>query len=139
MLYKVLVVDDDKEIVETLQKILIQEEYNVVAAFDGEEALVKLKSDNPDIILLDIVMPKLNGFEVLKEIREKHTDRWRPVIIISAKDELESVRRGYNMEADHYLTKPCSVENILRAIRTMISLLHLRKNNNKEQEGSGLN
>lgn len=139
MLYKVLVVDDDKEIVETLQKILTQEEYNVVAAFDGEEALVKLKSDNPDIILLDIVMPKLNGFEVLKEIREKHTDRWRPVIIISAKDELESVRRGYNMEADHYLTKPCSVENILRAIRTMISLLHLRKDNNKETERGGLN
>ncbi len=137
MFYKVLVVDDDKEIVATLQKILREEGYNVVAAFDGEEALVKLKNDNPDIILLDLVMPKLNGFEVLKEIREKYKDKWRPVIIISAKDELEFVRKGYNMEADHYLTKPCSMENILRALRTMTSLLHLRKGS-KETKGNEL-
>jgi len=128
MSYKLLVVDDEKEIVEVLKKRLVQEGYDVVVAYDGEEALVKVKGDNPDIILMDLMMPKLNGFEVLKEIREKFQDKWRPVIIISAKSELDSVRQAYSLDADHYLTKPCTIENILRGIRTMISLIPLRIN-----------
>ncbi len=126
MAYKLLVVDDDKEITDTLQSRLSKEGYEVVTAFDGEEALAKVKQDNPDVIILDLIMPKLNGFEVLKEIREKYKDKWRPVIILSAKTELESVQKGYALEADHYLTKPCSMENLLRGIRTMISLIPLR-------------
>ncbi len=126
MAYKILVVDDDKEIIATLGPRLEQEGYEVIAAFDGEETLVKVKQDDPDIIVLDLMLPKLNGFQVLKEIREKHNSKWRPVIIVSAKTELESVKECYNLEADHYLTKPCSIENILRGIRIMISLIPLR-------------
>lgn len=102
---------------------LTREGYDVVVAYDGEEALTKVKADNPDIILLDLMMPKMNGFEVLKEIRTNHNDRWRPVIIISASVDLTSVKKGYDMEADHYLTKPCTLDNLLRGIRTMISLI----------------
>jgi DNA-binding response OmpR family regulator len=127
MAYKILVVDDEKDIVETLKSRLIKEGYEVAAAFDGEEALLKVKEDNPDIILLDLMLPKLNGFEVLKEVRGKYKDKWRPIIIISARTELESVKKSYNLEADHYLTKPCTMDNILRGIRTMISLIPLRK------------
>ena len=127
MAYKLLVVDDDKEITEMLQKRLIREGYEVVVAFDGEEALVKVREANPDVILLDLMMPKLNGFEVLKEIRKNYKDKWRPVIIISAKTELDSVKQCYNLEADHYLTKPCTMENLLRGIRIMISLIPLRQ------------
>jgi DNA-binding response OmpR family regulator len=123
MAYKVLVVDDDEGIVELVQKALVKEGYEVVVAFDGEEALVKVREANPDVILLDLNMPKLNGFEVLKEIRQKHKDRWRPIIIVSGETELESLRECYDLEADHYLTKPCSIENILRGIETMISLI----------------
>ena len=126
MAYKLLLVDDEKEIVETLQPRLIREGYEVVVAYDGEEALAKVRQDNPDIILLDLMLPKLNGFQVLKEIRQKFKDKWRPVIIISAQTELETVRKSYNMEADHYLTKPCNIENVLRGIRTMISLIPAR-------------
>jgi len=126
MAYKLLVVDDNKDVVETLQRRLTKEGYEVSAAYDGEEAMQKEKEADPDIILLDLMMPKLNGFEVLKEVREKFKDRWRPIIIISAKDELESMQKCYSMEADHYLTKPCSIENILQGIRTMISLLCAR-------------
>jgi DNA-binding response OmpR family regulator len=126
MAYKLLVVDDDQEIVETLKARLLKEGYEVTAAFDGEEALVKVKEDNPDIILLDLMLPKLNGFEVLKEIREKHKDKWRPVIIISAKTDLDTLKECYGLEADHYLTKPCTMDNVLRGIRTMISLIPLR-------------
>jgi len=127
MSYKLLVVDDEKDIVETLQKRLLEEGYEVVVAFDGEEALVRVKEDNPDIILLDLILPKLHGFEVLKEIREKYKDKWRPIIIISAQTDLEMVKKSYKLEADHYLTKPCSMDNVLRGIRTMISLIPLRR------------
>jgi DNA-binding response OmpR family regulator len=123
MAHRLLVVDDDKDIVETLKNRLLREGYEVVVAYDGEEALVKAKEDNPDIILLDLLMPKLNGFDVLKEIREKYSDRWIPVIIISAQGDLESVKKGYNLEADLYLTKPCSIEHILHGLKTMISLI----------------
>lgn len=126
MAYKLLVVDDEKDIVETLKSRLIREGYEVVIAFDGEEALVRVKEDNPDIILLDLMLPKLNGFEVLTEIRQKFKDKWRPVIIISGQTELETVSKSYSLEADHYLTKPCGFEHILRGIRTMISLIPMR-------------
>lgn len=128
MTYKILVVDDEKDVTESLEKKLLQEGYEVVTAFDGEEALLRVKEDNPDVILLDLILPKLNGFEVLKEINEKQSDKWRPVIIVSAKTEFESLKKCYNLEADHYLTKPCSIDNILQGIKTMISLIPLRKN-----------
>jgi two-component system, OmpR family, response regulator VicR len=124
--YKILVVDDEKDIVEFVSSKLEREGYLVAAAYDGEEALSQVKESDPDVILLDLMMPKLNGFEVLKVIREELTEKWRPVIIISANAELESVKKCYNMEADHYLTKPCSMETILRGIQTVLSLIPLR-------------
>ncbi len=126
MAHRLLIVDDDKDVIETLSKKLSGAGYDISTAFDGEEALVKVKEDNPDIILLDLMMPKLNGFEVLKEIRQSFKDKWRPVIIISAKTELDSLKTCYKLEADHYLTKPCSIEKILQGIETMISLIPLR-------------
>lgn len=123
---KILVVDDEKDVVETLGKRLVREGYEVVSAFSGEEALGRIKETNPDIVLLDLMLPKMNGFEVLKEIREKHIDKWRPVIIISAKTDFEALKKCYALEADQYLTKPCSIDDILRVIGVMISLIPLR-------------
>ena len=126
--YKILIVDDERDVAGILEGRLVKEGYAVAAAYDGEEALARVKADNPDIILLDLMLPKLNGFEVLKELRGSFRDKWRPVIIISAKHELDSVKKGYDLEADHYLTKPCSMENILQAIETMISLIPIHQN-----------
>jgi len=128
MTYKLLLVDDDKEIIDSLEPRLRREGYDVSVAFDGEEALTKVKEHNPDVILLDLMLPKVNGFEVLKDIRLKFKDKWRPIIIISAKHELAAVKECYDLEADHYLTKPCSIEKILRGIETMISLIPARIN-----------
>jgi DNA-binding response OmpR family regulator len=105
---------------------LDREGYEVVTALDGEEALLKVKQDDPDIIILDLLLPKLNGFEVLKEIRQKYEDKWRPVIIISAQAELDSLRKGYALEADHYLTKPVTMEKVLQGVETLASLIPLR-------------
>jgi DNA-binding response OmpR family regulator len=128
MAFKVLVVDDEPDILQVVSKRLAREGFEIACACDGEEALAKFSEFNPDLVLLDLTMPKLNGFEVLKQIREKYTDRWRPVIIISAQTELDTLRKCYNMEADHYLTKPCAIDVILRGIETMRSLIPLRVN-----------
>lgn len=127
MSYKLLVVDDDKNILEMFREILISEGYEVATASDGEEALAKIKETNPDVILLDLILPKKNGFEVLKEIRQDHKDKWRPVIIISGQGDLASLKKGYDLEADHYLTKPCPVKDLLRGVRIMISLIPMRE------------
>jgi DNA-binding response OmpR family regulator len=127
MMYKLLVVDDDQEICQTTAKLLSKHDYEVLTAFDGEEALEKIRQEAPDIVLLDLMMPKLNGFDVLKEIREHYKEKWIPVIIISAQTDLKMVSKSYDLEADHYLTKPCTIENILNGIRTMISLIPLRR------------
>ena len=124
--FKILIVDDEKDIVELVEKKLRLEGYSTAVAYDGEEALAKVKNDNPDLVILDLMMPKLNGFEVLQQIRQNFTDKWRPVIIVSANDELEVLKKCYGLEADHYLTKPCSPDNLLRGIQTMISLIPLR-------------
>ena len=129
MVYKILVVDDEHDAADAIKNRLIREGYEAVTAYDGQEALEKIKEENPDIILLDLMMPKLNGFEVLKELREKFKDKWRPVIIVSAQDEIASLEKCYGMEADHYLTKPCDIEHILRGIRIMISLIPARIKN----------
>ncbi|MFH0828084.1 MAG: response regulator [Candidatus Omnitrophota bacterium] len=126
MPFKILIVDDEKDIVDFVQNRLLRENYDVVTARDGEEALLKVKVDNPDVILLDLIMPKLNGFEVLKAVREQFNDKWRPVIIVSANDELETLKKCYGLEADHYLAKPCTMEALLNGIQTMISLIPLR-------------
>ena len=126
MAYKILVVDDETDIRETIRGRLIREGYEVVTAADGDEALVKFQQTKPDIVLLDLMMPKRNGFEVLHEIRTSYTDKWRPIIIVSAKDDLESTKKCYKMEADHYLIKPCTMEQVLHGIRTMISLIPQR-------------
>ena len=127
MAYKILVVDDDKQIVDFYRKLLLREGYEVAEAYDGEEALQKVASEKPDIVILDLIMPKLNGFDVLQTIRDKYRDKWIPVIIVSGNTELQSVKKGYSMEANHYLTKPLDAEHLLNGIQTMVSLIPLRK------------
>ena len=127
MAYRILIVDDEKEIVESLTLCLKREGYEVSVAFDGEEALQKLRDDNPDLVILDLMLPKLNGFEVLERMQKEFTDKWRPVIIMSAKDELESWRTCYDLEANLYLIKPCTIDEILHGIIAMISLIPIRK------------
>jgi two-component system OmpR family response regulator len=125
MANKILVVDDDPNLLNLSATILRREGYEVVTAVDGEDALAKVEQEKPELVVLDLNMPKLNGFEVLAEIRKRYK-HWIPVIINSAQGDLESVRKGYSLEADHYLTKPASMEHLTTGVRTMISLIPLR-------------
>lgn len=125
-IFKILVVDDEKEIVDLVSARLVREGYQVVTAFDGEDALAQIKVEDPDVIVLDLMMPKLNGLEILKQLRENPAEKWRPVIIVSANAELEAIKKCYNLEADLYLTKPCTMENLVRGVKTMISFIPMR-------------
>ena len=125
---KILMADDEPEVLGIMAKKIATQGYTVITAEDGEEAWKKIQNESPDIILLDLNMPKMDGFEVLRLLRENPLDaKWQPVIIISARTELEAVKKGLSMEAEHYILKPCSVDNILKAIKLMASLIPQHK------------
>ncbi len=125
---KILIADDDLEVLRVMEKRIKAEGFSVVTARDGEEAWKLICSEKPDIILLDLVMPGMDGFSVLEKLRAHPVDgKWQPVIIVSAREELADLKKGFSLEADHYLTKPCPIEEVLKAIRSMMALLPVRK------------
>ncbi|MCA9408063.1 MAG: response regulator [Candidatus Omnitrophica bacterium] len=125
---KILMADDEEDILGIMAKKIAAEGYEVVTAKDGREAWEKIEAEDPDVVLLDINMPELDGFQVLKKLRENPpSTKWQPVIIISARRELDDLKKGYSLEADHYITKPCQVSDILKAIKLMLNLKSQRK------------
>ena len=125
---KVLIADDEKDILDVMEKKIAAAGYSVITASDGEEAWERIKKDLPDVVVLDLTMPKMDGLDVLKNLREdKSIVKWIPVVIVSARGELEDMKKGFSLEADHYITKPCDIEAILKGIRLMVSLIPQRK------------
>ena len=118
---RILVVEDEKKINDIIVKTLKQEKYGVDSCFDGEEALDYIFSVEYDIILLDIMLPKKDGFEVIKSIRKKGIKT--PVLFLTARDEIEDRVKGLDLGADDYLVKPFAFEELLARIRVL-----LRKN-----------
>ncbi len=118
---KILIVDDEKEIVEFLERGLIKEGFDTVSAFDGQQAKEKILAENPDVILLDLLMPKLDGWAVLRWLREE-AKLLTPTIILSAKEDLTDMKRSYNLEADTYLVKPVSVTDVVSGIHLVSAL-----------------
>ena len=119
---KILVVDDEKPIVDILKYNLSKEGYEVVAAFDGEEAVEIAFSEKPDLILLDIMLPKKDGFTVCKTLREKMTC---PIIMLTAKGEEVDKVLGLELGADDYVTKPFSMRELLARIRANLRRISL--------------
>lgn len=118
---RILVVEDEKKINDIIVKTLKQEKYGVDSCFDGEEALDYIFSVEYDIILLDIMLPKKNGFEVMESMRKKGIKT--PVLFLTAKDQIEDRVKGLDLGADDYLVKPFAFEELLARIRVV-----LRKN-----------
>lgn len=114
---KILVCDDDKNIVELLRLYLEKEDYTVVVAYDGEEAIEKFNAENPDLVLLDIMMPKLDGWQVCREIRKKSDV---PIIMITAKGETFDKVLGLELGADDYVVKPFDAKEIVARIKAVI-------------------
>ncbi len=121
MFKKILVADDERDFVEFLRVALKREGFEVAVAFDGEEAKRRILEENPDLLILDLVMPGISGWDVLSWIREQKKTSL-PIIILSAKDSLDEIKKTYDLEADYYLVKPVRVKDILKGIYTLSAL-----------------
>lgn len=111
---KILVVDDEKPISEIVKYNLVKEGYEVYTAFDGEEALEKVTEVEPDLVLLDLMLPKMDGLEVAREIRKTYN---MPIIMVTAKDsEIDKVL-GLELGADDYVTKPFSNRELVARVK----------------------
>jgi DNA-binding response OmpR family regulator len=115
--YKVLVVDDDKDIREVIQIYLMNDDIDVVMASDGLEALEKLESRKVDLIILDVMMPKLDGIRTCLKIRE---EKKLPIIILSAKNEDNDKILGLNVGADDYVTKPFNPLELMARVKSQL-------------------
>ncbi|MFZ4508069.1 MAG: response regulator transcription factor [Fimbriimonas sp.] len=106
MALKVLVCDDERHIVRLIQVNLERQGFTVITAFDGKEGLEKIRSEKPNLVVLDVMMPYMDGFEVLKSLRREKDTENLPVIMLTAKAQDKDVFEGYHYGADMYLTKP---------------------------------
>ena len=121
---KILIVDDEKPISDIIKFNLAKEGYETVTAFDGREAITKFEEENPDLIILDLMLPELDGLEVAKEVRKtSHI----PIIMLSAKDSEFDKVIGLEIGADDYVTKPFSNRELLARVKA-----HLRRTENIE-------
>lgn len=115
--YRILLVEDDTEISDMLRSYLATENYEVDCAFDGQEACDRFDKDSFDLVLLDLMIPKVSGMSVMKHIRRKS---FVPIIILSAKDTESDKTLGLGLGADDYITKPFSVVEVLARIKAAL-------------------
>lgn len=116
----ILVVDDEQSIVDILKFNLTREGYRVLEAYDGEEGYIKAISEKPDLILLDVMLPKMDGFDVCKKIREISSV---PIIMLTARDEEIDKVLGLELGADDYMTKPFGVRELMARVKANLRRL----------------
>lgn len=117
---KIMVIDDSKTIRRTAETLLQREGYDVVTAVDGFEALAKIADVQPDVVFVDIMMPRLDGYQTCALIKNSQNYQHIPVIMLSSKDGLFDQAKGRVVGSDQYLTKPFSKDELLTAIRTHV-------------------
>ena len=122
MSQKILIVDDEPNIVISLEFLLQREGFAVAVAVDGEEALRKIAEIQPDLVLLDIMMPKKSGFEVCQEIRANPAWASIKVVMLTAKGRDAEVQKGIALGADAYVTKPFSTKDLVATVRSVLGL-----------------
>ena len=132
---KILVVDDERPIAEIIKYNLQKEGFEVQTAYDGEEAIKMVHKMNPELIILDIMLPKKNGFEVLKEIRMQFM---MPVIMLTAKEEENDKITGLELGADDYITKPFSNKELIARVKANLRRVKL-SNVNEEMKAKIIN
>lgn len=132
---KILVVDDERPIAEIIKYNLQKEGFEVQTAYDGDEALKMVHKMNPELVILDIMLPKKNGFEVLKDIRMEYV---MPVIMLTAKEEENDKITGLELGADDYITKPFSNKELVARVRANLRRVKL-SNVNEEMKSKIIN
>ena len=128
----VLIVEDEEDILALLHYNLIKAGYNVECASHGEEALSAIAAYKPDLILLDLMLPGIDGMEICRRLRSDETTSEIPIIMLTARGEEEDVVRGLELGADDYVTKPFSIKVLLARVQTV-----LRRRSNLQQQADG--
>jgi phosphate regulon transcriptional regulator PhoB len=131
---KILIVDDEKDIVELISYNLAKEGFSIVKAYDGEAALHIIKTQKPDLVVLDLMLPKMNGMDVCRNVRRNADTAALPIIMLTAKsDEIDKVT-GLEVGADDYVTKPFSVKELIARVRSILRrLTETEKSDAKEE------
>lgn len=132
MAQRLLIADDDNEIRELLEFDLSHSGYEVDSAKDGEEALQKALRGNYDLILLDVMMPKMNGFDVCKNIRSSKPEI--PILMLTAKGTITDKTQGFDSGADDYIVKPFDIQEVLLRVRALVRRSPSSKSNSIKQE-----
>jgi len=123
MAYKILVVDDEPTIVRLMEFILARQGHEMLVAVNGEEALEKIQSQRPDLVLLDIMMPRIDGYEVAQRLRADPATAALPIIMLSAKAQDEDIRKGVEVGIDEYITKPFTPDYLVQVVAKYLARL----------------
>lgn len=118
-MYKILIVDDEPNILMSLEYLFKKEGFKVLIARDGEEALGIISEDVPELVLLDIMMPKVDGYQVCKHIKEQY--KGIKVVFLSAKSKQQDVEKGLKLGADLYLTKPFGNKDLVARVKNLLN------------------
>lgn len=118
---KVLIADDEQNIVISVEFLLKREGFSVSVAGDGEEALAKIRADRPDLVVLDVMMPRKTGFEVCQEMRGDATLKQIRVLMLTAKGRETEVAKGLALGADAYMTKPFSTAELVAKVKELLA------------------
>ncbi len=117
---KILIVDDDPDILSVLRIRLEANKFGVIAASNGEEALTKAKVDHPDLIVMDVMMPPPNGYQVCRMLKDNPEHNEIPIILLTAKDTQSDKFWGVESGADAYITKPYNAEELIGKVQTLL-------------------
>lgn len=117
---KVLIADDEQNIVISLEFLMKREGYEVLLANDGDEAIQRIRADQPDLVLLDVMMPKKTGFEVCQEVRAMESLQGTKILMLTAKGRDTDVAKGLALGADAYMTKPFATRELVQKVAEML-------------------
>lgn len=118
---KLMLVDDDRDLVTTIKTSLEAKGYTVQSAYSGSEFFTLLEAKKPDLIILDVMMPEMSGWEVLTRLKTVQTTAKIPIILVTAKTQYQDVVQGYTLGADYYITKPFTNAQLLKGISLLLS------------------
>lgn len=117
---KILIIEDDLSYIENIKILLEEEGFDVVSASNGFDGIDAAKNETPDLIICDIMLPDIDGYSILIELRKREKTKLIPFIFLTAKAEMSELRKGMNLGADDYLTKPFHANDLLAAVRTRL-------------------
>src|SRR5437016_6626104 len=132
----ILTADDDPQLLRLITRNLQLEGYAVLSASDGQQALEQIESQSPDLVLLDVMMPRMDGFSVCHRVREFSSV---PIIIVTARGQDEDKVRGLDLGADDYLTKPFSVDELLARVRAVLRRAQFASSEQAQVKGATTN